>query len=153
MTAPIRWERLPFDELTARTLYAVLALRADVFVVEQECAYMDTDGLDLGADHLLGWRGDDLVAYARLLPSDYYKPGVTSVGRIAIARSDRRTGLGRALVQRAIDILRADAPAMPIRIAAQEYLMDFYASFGFVAFGDSYLEDGIVHRDMLLASD
>jgi ElaA protein len=137
----------PFDALTAPELYDVLALRQRVFVVEQACAYLDCDGKDRQAVHLLGRAPDGaLVAYARLLP-----PGVSfaeaSIGRVVTDRAVRRAGLGRALMNEAI----ARASGLfggPLRIGAQRYLERFYAELGFVVEGEPYVEDGIPHVEM-----
>lgn len=148
----LRWECTPFRELAPGTLYAILALRNEVFVVEQDCVYNDTDGRDVEALHLQAWDGDELVAHARLLPPGVYVPDVTSIGRIVVRRAARGTGTGRAVVDRAIEVLRNTWPTTPIRIAAQQYLLRFYATFGFEPIGEGYIEDGIPHHDMLLVN-
>jgi ElaA protein len=145
-----RWGRL--DELGPRDVYAMMALRAQVFVVEQRCAFQDADGLDERAWHLLGWTGDappaTLVAYLRVVDPDakYREP---SLGRIVTAPSLRRVGLGRLLVAEGIARAQALHPGMPIRIGAQRYLEAFYASFGFRTVSQPYDEDGIPHVEML----
>jgi ElaA protein len=137
------WQLKPFDALTPGELYAVLALRSDVFVVEQNCVYLDTDGLDSVALHLWLPGTPHALAVARLLPpgSCYAE---ASIGRVATAGRVRRTGLGRALFQRALDEVAQRWPG-PVRIMAQSYLTKFYAEFGFLIQGDEFLEDGIPH--------
>lgn len=138
-----------FQALTPHELYAIVRLRNEVFVVEQNCVFQDADNKDQEAHHLMIW-GDDgtLVAYARLLP-----PGVSyaemSIGRVVSSPAQRRTGAGKLLMRTAIDTCRQLFGPTPIRIGAQLYLQQFYASFGFVPEGDIYLEDGIEHIEMV----
>ena len=143
------WRCVPFAELTLDELYAALALRQRVFVVEQDCPYLDADGLDAPAWHLLGHDADGtLVAYARLLPGGT-RYAVPSVGRVVTAPEVRRTGLGRALMREALDEAARLWGAGEVRLAAQRYLERFYGELGFRPTGDPYLEDGIPHIDMV----
>ena len=146
------WCCTPFAELTVGDLYAALQLRSLVFVVEQTCPFLDADGDDDRAWHLLGWRtvagGRQLAAYARLFPPAI-KYAEASIGRVVTHPDARRTGAGRALMTEAIRTLGQLAPGAPIRIGAQKYLEHFYAGFGFVRAGEDYLEDGIVHLEMI----
>lgn len=132
-----------FDELDPRTLYALLQLRVDVFVVEQACAFGDLDGRDLEpeARHLWLRDGDELVAYARLLP----EPGATQIGRVVTRPERRGTRLGVRLMDEAL--ARIDGPVV---IKAQERLADWYAQFGFEVSGLCFIEDGIPHVPMRL---
>ena len=145
----ISWVLQPFDGLTTHQLFDVLKLRVDVFVVEQECAYPELDEKDRHPEtrHLMGFSGQALVAYARLIP-----PGLSyesaSIGRVVTAAKYRRNGAGRALVKEAIRLCVTHWPHNNIEIGAQEYLLDFYQSFGFEANSPVYLEDGIPHLDM-----
>jgi ElaA protein len=143
----MQWETLPFNGLSLTWLYAVLRLRQHVFVVEQRCAYQDIDDLDQQATHMLCMRDSTLLAYQRCLP-----PGLShaesSLGRIVVCEAMRGQQLGRDLVQRGIAHNLAQWPASDIRISAQAHLQPFYASLGFVAEGDEYLEDDILHRQM-----
>ena len=150
VTLAWQWARL--DALAPYDLYAAMALRQRVFVVEQKCAFLDADGLDAHAWHLLGWMRHDgapaLVAYLRVVD-----PGVKyrepSLGRIVTAPSVRRTGLGRRLVGEGIARTAGLHAGMPIRIGAQCYLEPFYAAFGFRTVSQPYDEDGIAHVEML----
>jgi ElaA protein len=153
--AALTWRLAPYAELTLDELYALLRLRSLVFVVEQQCPFLDLDGDDDRAWHLLGWGaaagaggGPLLAAYARL-----FAPGVkyaeASIGRVVSHPDARRTGAGRALMAEAVRRVDALAPGAPVRIGAQKYLERFYASFGFARAGDDYLEDGIVHLEMV----
>ncbi|HEU4748115.1 MAG TPA: GNAT family N-acetyltransferase [Gemmatimonadaceae bacterium] len=150
--AQISWQCSRFHDLRPDQLYEIVRLREGVFVVEQNCAYLDADGRDPDAWHLLGWLGENgaprLVAYARIFePGIRYPEG--SVGRVVTAAEVRHTGLGRMLMAEALRRLDGLAPNRPVRIAAQRYLEKFYASFGFQPASAPYEEDGIIHVDML----
>lgn len=153
----VDWRCVPYADLALDELYAALQLRSRVFVVEQACPFLDIDGRDGAAHHLLGWmRAVDgarvLGAYARL-----FAPGVVyaeaSIGRVVTNPDVRRTGAGRALLTEALRQTARLAPGAPIRIGAQKYLERFYASFGFVRDGADYLEDDIVHLEMVRPGD
>jgi len=142
------WETRHFKELDLTTLYAILKIRQEVFVVEQTCPYLDADGLDEHAIHLLA-RGDTgrILAYARVFLPTTTQP-YSRIGRVLSAGNKRGSGLGKQLMQRSIDFVQSQAPAAPIRLSAQTYLRDFYESFGFQEISDEYLEDDIPHVDM-----
>ncbi len=136
-----------FDDLSAHELYAIMRLRSEVFVLEQQCIYQDADNKDLSAYHLMIQDGDTLIAYARLLP-----PGISyeymSIGRVISKQDYRRKGAGRLLMKEAIKACHELFGEGPIRIGAQLYLKKFYESFGFVQTGEVYLEDDIEHIEM-----
>lgn len=144
----IDWQWCATGDLSARQLYAVFAAREAVFVVEQQCAYQELDGLDLDARHLIGWSGGELAAYLRVLG-----PGVRfaepSIGRVLTSQAFRGSGLGRELVARALTYVDERHPARGTRISAQAHLERFYHSFGFEVASAPYLEDGIPHIEML----
>lgn len=144
----IRFDCKRFEALTPFELYEIIRLRNEVFVVEQQCVFQDADGKDQQSFHLMGWIGDELAAYTRLLP-----PGLAyeekSIGRVVTSPSQRRTGAGRELMQRSISECERLFGKGPIRIGAQQYLKAFYESFGFEQTGDMYMEDGIPHIYML----
>jgi ElaA protein len=89
----------------------------------------------------------ELVAYARVLPPGE-KFAEASLGRVVSAKSARRTGAGRAIVQQALAVIERRFGRVPVRISAQSYLTRFYGELGFVREGDEYLEDGIPHIEM-----
>lgn len=148
----ITWHWKAFGQLSTHELYALLKLRVDVFVVEQHCPYPELDGRDQQVMHLMGWAGDKLVAYLRLLPPEVSPSGQLALGRIVTAPDVRKFGLGGALVRLGIDYAQQSWPGLPIQIAAQEHLKDFYAGFGFAIISEAYLEDGIAHVDMRLGA-
>ena len=117
-----------FDELSIQELYAILALRAEVFVVEQNCPYQDVDGKDEKGLHLLGMENNQLLAYARILPKGASYNEYTSIGRIVTAPQVRAKGYGHALVGEAVKVTRTTYPEYSIKISAQAHLEQFYRS-------------------------
>lgn len=140
----------PFDALSVGELYDVMQLRQEVFVVEQHCAYLDADGKDRRAWHLLAYDAEScLAAYARLLPPGVSYVDYPSIGRIVTARRWRRKGAGKQLMRQAIAWCERLFGLRPLKISAQTYLIDFYRGFGFEPIGMPYLEDGIPHTAMV----
>jgi ElaA protein len=129
-------------------VYAVLAARSAVFVVEQSCAFQDADGYDLDAQHLIVWSGSEVAAYLRVL-SPRVKHAERSIGRLITTQAFRGTGLGRLVLTRTLERLDAAYPGKPLRIGAQARLSKFYEGFGFQAASEVYMEDGIPHIEML----
>lgn len=143
---------LPFDQLSRQELYAIMALRQEVFVLEQNCPYLDADGLDLRAHHLWGDDGAGrLAAYARLLPPGTAYEGYASFGRVVTAPFCRRQGYGKAMMPALLQWMERLYGDSPVKISAQTYLVDFYQAFGFARQGEEYLEDGIPHVGMVWA--
>ena len=144
----LTWVFKPFTELTLEELYSIMRLRQEVFIVEQNCPYLDADGKDLKSYHLLGYTENNLVAYSRIV-----KPGVSydevSIGRVVSSTQYRGLAYGRHLMAESISQIETLYGAVPIRIGAQQYLQKFYESFGFVMEGGAYMEDGIPHIIML----
>ena len=131
-------------------MYALLRLRNEVFIVEQNCPFPDLDGKDQQCHHLLGFNAETgtLLAYTRLIPPGLAY-GCPSIGRVVTSAEARGMGMGRELMQRSIsEITRLYGPCS-IQIGAQRYLRDFYESFEFLQSGEGYLEDGIDHIPML----
>lgn len=146
----LHWLLKRFDELTPYQLYAILQLRNEVFVVEQNCVFQDADDKDQNSYHLMGFLDNKLVAYTRLVPAGVsYEQA--SIGRVVTSPSVRRSGAGKLLMQQSIDSLYSLFGKVPIKIGAQLYLQHFYESFGFERVSDIYLEDGIEHIYMIKA--
>lgn len=137
-----------FEELSLTELYTIMQLRSRVFVVEQNCVYLDADGKDQGAYHVCGYVNDELMAYARLL-----KPGISypqaSIGRVISHPGFRRFGAGKLLMQKSIEQCQALFNTTEIKIGAQAYLLPFYENLGFIPCSPPYLEDGIPHMEMI----
>jgi ElaA protein len=145
----LAWHLKHHSELDKPELYALLALRTRVFVVEQNCPYQELDGQDLLGDtcHLLAWRGDALLAYLRLL-DPVTQGGDVVIGRVLIAPEARGTGLGHELMARALQACAARWPGLPLYLSAQAHLQGYYGRYGFVAVTEPYLEDDIPHIGM-----
>lgn len=145
----IDWHWRTFGELSNGQLYDILAVRQQVFVLEQKCLYLDVDGCDREALHLLGNnRANQIVAYARLLPPNtrYAEP---SIGRVLVVKSARRTGLSRELIERCLEKCELTYADYSVKISAQVYLREFYQSFGFEGVGEPYDDGGIPHVGMV----
>jgi ElaA protein len=137
-----------FQELTVDELYALLKLRSEVFVVEQNCVFLDQDDKDQKCHHLLLYSGDELVGYSRLVPAGLSYPEM-AIGRVITSASARGKGYGRVLMELSIDYCHKLFGVGDIRLGAQTYALGFYASLGFIADGDRYDEDGIEHIEMV----
>ncbi|ASZ09832.1 GNAT family N-acetyltransferase [Chitinophaga pendula] len=147
----MNWIVKPFDTLTGTEVYNILHLRNEVFVLEQQCPYLDTDYSDQKALHLMGLNDQGLlVAYARL-----FAPGIkyeeASIGRVVTAPAARGTGAGKLLIEKALQELEAHYGKGPVKIGAQQYLTRFYNGFGFEQTSEMYLEDNIPHIEMRLS--
>lgn len=143
------WRWSTFEALGARALYDAMALRQMVFVVEQTCPYLDADGLDPRAWHLLGRADGELVAYLRAFAPDVAYPGAACIGRVVTAPSIRGRGHGRPLMREGMRRVADTWGDVPVKISAQAHLHDYYASLGFAVCGAGYDEDGIPHLPML----
>lgn len=148
MANMLHWTKKKFDELSVTELYTILRLRSEVFVVEQNCPYLDTDNKDQYCYHLMGWRDSELVAYTRLVPPGVSYDDYPSIGRVVTSPAARRGGFGRMLMEKSIKETIALFGNTPIRIGAQLYLKEFYTSLGFITSSEIYLEDGIEHIEM-----
>ena len=147
----ITWNWHAWSALTPDTLYGLLKLRSDIFVVEQNCVFSDMDGLDPQCEHLCASDAAGVVlACLRLVP-----PGVKHelpvIGRLVVAARARKRGLARAGMQLALQHCALRYPGRAVFLSGQQYLEDFYASLGFVTCSAPYLEDGIWHVDMTRA--
>lgn len=149
----IQWEWTRFEGLTTKTLYEVLQLRQRVFVLEQNCPYLDADGLDQQSWHLLGRpeggpHAGELLLYLRVVDPGlkYAEP---SIGRVISSEKLRGTGMGRVMMAEAVRRCDEAYPGQANRISAQAHLVKFYGEFGFEPLGEIYLEDDIPHQEML----
>lgn len=133
-----------FDELTNHELYNILALRSEVFVVEQNCIYQDVDGKDIAAIHLLGIENNILLAYLRIFPPTFENNFIV-FGRVVTASIARKNGHGKKLLQGMLNYCKENFQNITIKCSAQLYLKKFYESFGFQTIGEAYDEDGIPH--------
>ncbi len=148
----LNWTYKHFTALNTQELYTILSLRSEVFVVEQNCVYLDTDKKDLDAWHLCGWLDDVLVAYVRILA-----PGISyeeaSIGRVLTNPAFRKNGYGIELMKVAIEKTLHQLGVQKIKIGAQLYLLNFYSNLGFIQTSEVYMEDGIPHIEMLLEKE
>ncbi|MBZ9626932.1 GNAT family N-acetyltransferase [Psychroflexus sp. CAK57W] len=142
---------LLFSELSTQQVYDILQLRSEVFVVEQDCVYQDIDGHDDKAYHVLFYVKKTLVAYTRILPPGAYFDEL-SIGRVIVKETHRSQKLGHELMRVSIEFALKTFPKSLIKISAQQYLIKFYESHGFIISGEGYLEDGIPHIGMTLES-
>lgn len=137
-----------FKGLSIDELYAILQLRSEVFVVEQDCVYQDIDFKDQNALHVMGFKNDQLVAYTRLFkPNDYFE--YASIGRVLVKAGERHLNYGYDIMNASIRVIEETYNETKIKISAQTYLKRFYNNLGFVEAGEAYLEDGIPHIEML----
>ena len=142
----ISWKLKYYNELSIEMLYMILRIRQEVFIIEQNCNYLDADGVDQKSYHLLGFLDNTLVSYMRIVNSDPLSKHI-SFGRILVKRDFRGKGIGRQLMQKAIDLFSSKHDS--IVMSAQMYLLDFYRDFNFQSIGEEYLEDNIPHIKMI----
>lgn len=137
-----------FTELTTEELYEILKLRAEVFVVEQNCPYQDLDDKDQSSYHLFLEDNGQIIAVLRILPENVaYKE--MAIGRLIVKKSYRGKGISRKMMARAMEFITEDLGKEKIRLSGQAYLSDFYQSLGFEKVSEMYLEDGIEHFEFL----
>ena len=145
----VNWLIKSFDSLTPYELYAILRLRNEIFVVEQNCVFQDADNKDQESFHLMGWDKEELHAYTRIVPATK-EQDIVSIGRVLVAVPARGKGLGKLLMEESILEIRRLYGQVPILIGAQCHLTSFYNGLGFQIEGKPYLEDGIDHIKMIL---
>ncbi|NJX13991.1 GNAT family N-acetyltransferase [Tamlana crocina] len=137
-----------FEELTKQELYKLLQLRNQVFVLEQHCIYLDLDGKDQKALHVLGYKNKELIAYTRIFkPGDYLEEA--SIGRVLVVKNERKHHYGNQIMEASIMAIKEYFETQVIQISAQCYLRKFYGDLGFSEFGEEYLEDDIPHIGMI----
>jgi len=148
MNYKIIWSCLRFDELSTEDLYQILQLRAEIFIVEQDCAYQDVDNFDQAGLHVMGQLSNDdeaqLISYSRLLSPGAKYEGA-SIGRVITKKSARYGGVGKALILNSLALCKEHWPGKVITISAQLYLQTFYMELGFETDSEPYDEDGIPH--------
>lgn len=144
----LKWKIKPFETLNVNELYDLLKLRSEIFVLEQNCVYLDLDGKDKKALHLIGEYDNKIVAYVRL-----FDAGITfdnaSIGRVVVDADYRDRKWGHDLMREAISAIKSNFNKEKITIGAQLYLKKFYESHGFVQSSEMYLEDDIPHIEMI----
>lgn len=152
----IHFQCKPFHELTLPEWYAISQAREQVFIVEQNCPYLDSDGQDTTAWHILGKIDDNLACYARILPpaprfsqAEFAGKIMPAIGRVLTVADYRGHGLASELMKFAIAQTLEKFPSLSIYISAQAYLLEFYQGLGFIVQGERYLEDEIPHQDMV----
>ena len=142
----VKFEVKKFNEIDSKTLHNIFLLRAEVFIVEQECIYQDIDGKDPKSIHIIGKKNQEIVAYSRIMN---LKNDFSSIGRVLVKKDSREKGLGKKLMKKSIEEAIKEYRKRKIKISAQEYLRKFYTDLGFKHTGKSYLEDGIPHIEMI----
>ncbi len=146
----INWTCKAFYELSLDELYDILFLRQEVFVVEQDCPYIDTDYKDQKGWHICAHLDGVLVAYTRILPKGISYKDYASIGRVITSSKIRGKGIGRPLMEKSIQYTYQLLGKQQIKISAQNHLRKYYGSLGFVPVGEIYDEDGIPHIAMIL---
>ncbi len=144
----MNWTIKKFKELNVEEIYKILALRNEIFIVEQECPYLDCDDKDLNSYHLFLKENGEVVAYLRILEKGISYDEI-SIGRVAVKKNYRGKGISRKMMLKAIEFVENNLNEDTIKIQAQAYLLNFYSSLGFKAVSQEYLEDNIPHIDML----
>lgn len=142
------WSIKKFDELTITELYKILKARMEVFIIEQDCHYLDLDNYDQKALHLWAEKEGFVLAYCRVFDRDI-KYNEASIGRVLTTESGRGKGVGRRLMNLAVEVIENRFQTSEIRISAQDYLLKFYSELGFQDTGKKYLEDNIPHTEMI----
>ncbi len=142
----VKFDVKKFHEIDTNTLHNILLIRAEVFIVEQQCVYQDIDGKDTNSVHIIGKKRDEIIAYSRVmnLNKDF-----CSIGRVLVKKDSRKKGLGIKIMKKSIEEATKLYKNKRIKISAQEYLKKFYVNLGFKHTGKSYLEDGIPHIEMI----
>ncbi|OAA90951.1 GNAT family N-acetyltransferase [Clostridium ljungdahlii] len=144
----MNWDIKKFSQFKVEEIYKILALRNKVFIVEQECAYLDCDDKDLNSYHLFSEENGEVIAYLRILEKGVSYDEI-SIGRVVVKRNYRGKGIAREMLLKAIEFIENTLKEDTIKIQAQAYLLNFYSSLGFKAVSEEYLEDNIPHIDML----
>lgn len=145
----MNWQLKKFSELSVSQLYDIINLRETVFVVEQNCPYLDCDGIDTNCYHLFAYSENKLAAYLRIIPAEHHYQKMVSIGRVVVHPIFRGKNLGKELFTEGKNAVKTLFGAQTkITISAQFHLEKFYTNLGFSSVGDVYDEDGIPHIKM-----
>ena len=144
----VTWNIKNFEDLSTKELYKILKVRQEVFIVEQTCYYLDADGYDDKALHVWAETNGEIAAYCRIFSQGIKYPE-TSIGRVLTNTKYRNLKLGKTLINIALQAIETHFETSECRISAQDYLLEFYKSFGFEDTGKKYLEDDIPHTEMV----
>ena len=138
-----------FNELSLEEFHDIIALRIQIFVIEQDCPYQELDGKDKIAFHLFFKNtSNEVIAATRILPKGAAYEEV-SIGRVVVHESSRGTGLGNQLMADSMQFVKEKFGEVAVRLSAQKHLEKYYGNHGFTSTGKEYLEDGIPHVEML----
>ena len=138
-----------FTEFDTELLYQILQLRAEIFIVEQQSPYLDPDGLDEYAYHLIYTSQNQLVAYLRIVPKEHHESQKTSIGRVCVHKDFRGRGIGQTIMQQALQFIDDTLQGKEIYIEAQSYLQAFYQSLGFKGVSEEFILDNVPHIEMI----
>ena len=138
-----------FQELSLEEFHDIIALRIQIFIIEQNCPYQEVDGKDKLAHHLFFKNEmDEIIAVTRILPQGIFYTEV-AIGRVVVHEDYRGTGLGNQLMADSMNFVKDKYGEVPVRLSAQKHLENYYGNHGFKSTGKEYLEDGIPHVEML----
>ena len=141
----MKWICKNYNELSTIELYEILKIRQEVFIIEQNCNYLDADGYDKQSKHLFAFQHDQIIAYMRIVNAGLIYNNV-SFGRILVRKEYRQQGIGKKIIKKGLSLFSTNET---IVMSAQVYLKKFYQDFGFICVGPEYLEDDIVHVKMV----
>ena len=146
---PIQINCVPFDGLDIYGLYDIMNLRQAIFIVEQDCPYLDADYVDIKSYHVTCYIDKNLVSYVRIVPPGISYDAYSSIGRVVTHQDFRKQGVGKVVMEYAISKTKELYPDQKIKISAQKYITKFYSQLGFKIAGEEYLEDDIPHIAMI----
>lgn len=137
-----------FGELSTDELYQMIRIREEVFVLEQQCIYVDCDGYDPRCDHIIIKDNNEVVATCRIIPAGV-KYEQISIGRVVVSDKVRRRGLGTMMVEEGLAYINSKYGDQDVILSAQVAIKEMYEAVGFRVDSDVYLEDGIDHVRMI----
>jgi len=148
---PIAYIFKNFEGLTHKELIDMLRIRSEIFVVEQNCPYLDIDGYDEVAMHLLAKDKGEIIGCLRILPEGRYPDA--SIGRVVVRPEYRRQGIAKIMLDMAVAETLRRFKCSKIMLGSQIYATGLYESAGFKQIGEEYLEDGIPHIHMVYTKE